>query len=85
MSDREKKIRVIQISPKQLWMAVVLVFLSVGGMVGTSIGYTNYGIRNSNQAWCDMFEDLRKPAPNAAPEAVGFAAKIDRIARKYHC
>lgn len=87
MGDRPRK--VIVISGKQLAIAVLTVFMSVGGMVTINIIYTNNVDTESNQALCEMFSSLNKRyqhlPPEAPPEAKEFSGQIARIVKKYKC
>lgn len=87
MDDKPRK--VIVISGKQLAVAVITVFMSVGGMVTVNIIYTNNVDRESNQALCEMFSSLnrryQKLPPDAPQEAKEFAGQISRIVQKYKC
>lgn len=79
---------VIQISPRQLWTAVVVLLLSVLMMVGVNILYTNFVDTQSNQVWCAVVNPLvarYKQLPNPDADAKEFLQAMSQVKRKYEC
>lgn len=78
----------VLISKRQLLGAVIALFVTLGLMIGVSILYTNYVDRQSNQAWCELFNGLDKryqALQNPDPDAIEFRQQLARLKDKYDC
>ncbi len=76
-------------TPRQLIIALLLIFFALSTSITFSIVYTNRIDRESNQAWCDIINGLdnryQKLEPNADPDALEFARDLKDIKTKYDC
>jgi hypothetical protein len=87
---RADKSRVkIYSTPRQLIVAVILIFFALSTSITFSIVYTNRVDRESNQAWCDIINGLndryQKLEPNSDPNGLEFARQIAALKHRYGC